>query len=304
MSVHDPNDETRYLDPRIADKVAYERTPALVVIQGNEIGRRFRLERGRLILGRDPKRADLVISDASVSGKHALVSVDAEAGRYGLIDLGSRNGTRLNGNPVESAALREGDRIFLGETVLKFTIHDSLEDDYHSQINQLMHVDSLTGLYVRRWFDAEYPKAFELVRAGSEPFCLMMMDMDGLKAVNDCHGHQMGSYCISEAGKIIKEKIAPDGVGCRFGGDEFVVFLRGHVLDQAVEIAESIREAIEEFEFRQGDVVVAPTISIGVAELGNEIRTAEDLTRVGDQALYRAKEAGRNAVRTGDSLRC
>ncbi|MDH3521599.1 MAG: GGDEF domain-containing protein [Myxococcales bacterium] len=272
------------------------RTPVLVVVQGEEIGRRYLLNEPKLILGRDPSHAQLVIRDPSVSGKHALVQVDVESGRFGLIDMGSRNGTFVNGRRVDSSALREGDKIFLGETVLKFSFHDAIEEDFHSRLNELMHVDSLTGLYGRRWFDREYPKEFERARANGRPFSVLMMDMDGLKQINDRHGHQMGSYCISEAGALIRHAIEPNGVGARFGGDEFVAFLRNGGLDEALDLGEQIRRAIEAFEFRKGDTRVAPTISIGAAELEPGVQSAEELTRLADDALYRAKKAGRNRV--------
>lgn len=275
------------------------RIPVLVVIAGEEIGRRFLLGDGRHILGRDPDGADVVIQDGTVSGKHALVQIDTRAGRYGLIDLGSRNGTLLNGRRVESGALRDGDKVFLGDTVLRFSLHDALEEDYHSHINRLMHIDSLTGLYVRRWFDVEYPKAFERSRRAGEPFCVLMMDMDGLKQVNDSHGHQMGSFCISEAGKIIKDRIAPKGVGCRFGGDEFVAFFRNCRASAGAEVAESIRSAIELFDFAKDGVSVAPTITIGVTGLTDDVAGPEDLTRRADAMLYRGKELGRNRVEIG-----
>jgi diguanylate cyclase (GGDEF)-like protein len=237
-----------------------------------------------------------VIEDPSVAGNHAAVQVDPDAGRYGLIDLASRNGTYLNGRRVESSALRDGDKVFMGKTVLKFTFHDPIEEDYHSRLDQLIHVDSLTGLRVRRWFDAEFPKEFERAREAARPLCVLMMDMDGLKAINDHHGHQMGSYCISEAGKLIRRAIEPNGHGARFGGDEFVGFLRNCGIEDAVEVAEGIRRDIEAHEFCREGVRVAPTISIGVAEMSTDVTSAEQLTRLADDALYRAKKAGRNSV--------
>ena len=293
----DPKGETVVLEkPDWAADRDEQHSAVLVVVQGREIGRRYLLNQPRLILGRDAERADLLIEDAGVSGKHALVQGDKASGRYGLIDLGSLNGTFLNGRPVESSALREGDKIFVGETVLKFTFHGSIEDDYHSQLNEIMHVDSLSGLYVRRWFDREYPRAFERAVAGGCALSVLMMDMDGLKAINDQHGHQLGSWCIAETGKLIKRELGEHGVGARFGGDEFAAYLPGAGIETALRCAESIRMAVEQFEFHRDEIVVAPTISIGVALLSPQIAGAEELLRHADDALYRAKRGGRNAV--------
>jgi GGDEF domain-containing protein len=273
--VADEKGETQVL--RIAQKLrseAKQRTPVLVVVQGDEIGRRFLLNQRHLILGRDPKCADLAISDPSISSKHAMLQVDPTSGRFGVMDLGSRNGTFVNGVPAESSALREGDKIFLGRTVLKFTFLDDIEQHYHRQLDQLIHLDSLTGLYARRWFDHEYPKAFERARLEQLPFCVLMMDMD----------------------KLIKATIEPNGVGARFGGDEFVAFVHNAGIDEGLELAEEVRQGIEAFEFRREEIRVAPTISIGVAELEPGISRPEELTRLADDALYRAKKAGRNTV--------
>jgi diguanylate cyclase (GGDEF)-like protein len=295
--VPDPKNQTVILFAgEASERQAGARTPVLVVVQGDEIGRRYLLNEPELTLGRDPERAQLAIRDPSVSGEHARIQANAASERFTLVDLGSRNGTFVNGCRVASTTLREGDKIFIGTTVLKFSFHDTIETHYHSRLDELMHIDSLTGLYVRRWFDTEYPKEFERMRALGRPFSVLMMDMDGLKQINDRHGHQMGSHCIEEAGKIIRSALEPNGVGSRFGGDEFVASLRNCDLDTALEVGEEIRSAIECYEFRKGDVCVAPTISIGVAELAPGVNSAEELTRLADDALYRAKKSGRNSV--------
>lgn len=288
---------TQVLD--LGSRVACEverREPVLVVVQGAEIGRRYLLNERRLILGRDPDQANLVVDDPSVSGKHAMLQVDREAGRYGIIDLGSRNGTYVNGRRLEGGPLREGDKLFVGGTVLKFAFHDPIEEKFHGELDQLMHVDSLTGLYVRRWFDQEYPRAFERAQREGVFFCVLMLDMDGLKAINDRHGHQLGSHCIAETGKLIRACLGANGAGARFGGDEFVAWLAPAGLEQALDVAEAIRLRVEGFRFEQAGVVVAPTLSIGVAERVPGVAGAEELLRLADDALYRAKKAGRNRV--------
>jgi diguanylate cyclase (GGDEF)-like protein len=272
------------------------RQPVLVVVQGEEIGRRYPLETGRLVVGRDEDRVDIAIADPSVSARHALLVIDPENDRYGIVDLGSRNGTYVNGSPVETGALHDGDKIFLGTTVLKFTFHDSIEEQFHGEIERLMHLDSLSGLYVRRWFDQEFPRAFARARDGGGELSVAMMDLDGLKAINDRHGHQLGSHCIAEVGRHIKASLPAGASAARFGGDEFVAWLPGGDLGDALATAERIRRRVEEADFRRGAIAVAPTISIGVASFGPDVQGPDDLLRRADEALYRAKKAGRNAV--------
>ena len=225
-----------------------------------------------------------------------MLQIEAETGRCGVIDLGSRNGTFVNGDQVDSISLEDGDKILLGETVLKLMFEDAIEEDYHSRLDELMNVDSLTGLYVRRWFDAEYPRAFARARSEDRKFCVLMIDMDGLKQINDQHGHQLGSWCIEETGKMLLAALGPDNIGARFGSDEFVAYLPSSGADEARRIAEQMRGSIEAFDFRKDGVVVAPTLSIGIAVLGRGVKSPEELLRVADDALYRAKRAGRNTV--------
>ncbi len=273
------------------------RQPVLVVVQGEEIGRRYLLNEARLVLGRDPVGAQLVVSDPSVSARHAALSVDLDEERYAIRDLGSRNGTFVNGVRVRSGALRDGDKVFVGATVLKFTFHDSIEDRFHGELDRLMHLDSLTGLYVRRWFDQEFPRVFEQALSRGRLLCVAMMDMDGLKAVNDRHGHQLGSHCISQAGRIIKQCLPASGAaGARFGGDEFAAWFCDAAIEDVLDVAESIRRRVQAFEFREGEVVVEPTMSIGVAALSSDVSSPEELLRLADEALYRAKKNGRNTV--------
>ncbi len=270
--------------------------PVLVIVRGEELGHRYPLTEKRYIIGRDRNRATLVVADPVISGRHALLQVDRDTGSFEVADLASRNGTFVNGVRIEAATLCEGDKIFMGGTVFKFTLHDSIEEDYHAQIDELINIDSLTGLYVRRWFDTEFPKVFKEARSKGRELCALMLDLDGLKAVNDEHGHQMGSYCIAESGKIIRQHLDQEGIGARFGGDEFVAFLVDRGEEDGLKLAEEIRQAIETFDFRWKDIVVNPTISIGIAALSSSIKNHEDLLRLADEALYRAKELGRNAI--------
>ncbi len=293
----DPQNDTivRFHDSSRSQRV--ERcTPVLVVIHGSEIGRRYLLNERSLVIGRDPKHAGLAISDPTVSGRHAVIQVEPEDGACVLIDLGSRNGTFVNGNRSEEVRLADGDKIFLGDTILKFTFQDELESDFHSKLDRLMNTDELTGLYLKRPFDIEFNKEFQLARESKRPFSLLMMDMDGLKAINTEQGHQMGSFCVGAAGKIVGEVMASQGVASRFGGDEFIAFVRDLPLEEAMEVGEEIRRRVEEFPFERHGVRVPPTISIGVAELTDSVQSAQELVRLADEALYRAKRIGKNLV--------
>jgi len=271
------------------------RTPGLVVVHGAEIGRRHPLPAGGLVIGRDPLQVGLVLADPAVSARHCAVELEAENGAFRVADLGSRNGTYVNGEKVAERTLVEGDKIFVGETVLRFSLQDAIEESFHAQIETLMNVDALTGLLVKRAFDLELARSFETARRTGGALVLLMMDLDGLKSINDNRGHQMGSLCIAEVGKIIGHEIAPVGRACRYGGDEFIAYVE---VDEAgaAQVAERVRARVESFEFIRDGVRVHSTISIGLAELHGGLATPDHLLQAADEALYRAKRAGRNRV--------
>ena len=271
------------------------RTPGLVVVHGAEIGRRHPLPAGGLVIGRDPLQVGLVLADPAVSARHCSVELEPETGAFRVADLGSRNGTYVNGEKVAERTLAEGDKIFVGETVLRFSLQDAIEESFHAQIETLMNVDALTGLLVKRAFDLELARSFETARRTGGALVLLMMDLDGLKSINDNRGHQMGSLCIAEVGKIIGEEIAPVGRACRYGGDEFIAYVEMPDAG-AAQVAERVRARVESFEFIRDGVRVHSTISIGLSELHGSLATPDHLLQAADEALYRAKRAGRNRV--------
>jgi diguanylate cyclase (GGDEF)-like protein len=125
---------------------------------------------------------------------------------------------------------------------------------------------------------------------------MLMMDMDGVKQINDTYGHLFGAHVIGEAGRIIARVIDGKGRACRFGGDEFSAFLPGVDLDAAMKIAEQIRQTVDTAGMVKDEIPLHPTISIGVAcypEAGND---STSLVAIADEALYRAKDLGKNTV--------
>ena len=293
----DPKAQTiAQLAPRLPDPELERRRPSLVSIHGAQLGKRWTLDAGGVVIGRDPSQANLALPDPAISARHCALELDAASGGFTVTDLGSRNGTYVDGEKVGQRRLRDGDRLFVGETVLKFTLHDALEADFHSEIDRRMNIDALTGLLVKREFDVELARVFAQATEGGEPLSLLMMDMDGLKSINDHKGHQMGSLCIAEVGRIIREEVAPAGGACRFGGDEFIAFLHPVDLARGTALAERIRARVEAYEFERDGARVHPTISIGIAELARGLPTPDHLLQVADEALYRAKRAGRNQV--------
>ena len=287
--------------PRLADLGAggsQQRLPVLVVLRGAQVGRRYLLNEDALVLGRRPDRSQLVIAgDPQVSSAHCRIERDGSGWR--IVDLQSTNGTNVGERRVDNALLRDGDRIHLGATVLKFTFHDELEEAFHHQVDHLMNIDDLTGLPVQRVFQQRFVEALRSCRGAQRPLAVYMLDLDGLKKINDSYGHLVGARAIATVGRRLGTILgAHNGTVSRFGGDEFSAFVPDLAGPDALALGERLRVAVADEKVAAGTAAVQPTISIGVACFPADGAGTEALTRRADEALYRAKNDGRNCVRT------
>ncbi|HEX5054746.1 MAG TPA: GGDEF domain-containing protein [Planctomycetota bacterium] len=276
------------------------RLPVLVVLRGEQVGRRYLLNENSLVIGRRPDRADLVVpGDAQISSVHCRIERGPQPDTWQVVDLSSTNGTYIAGQRITTLALRDGDRVHVGETVLKFCYHDELEEEFHRQVDHLMNIDDLTGLPVQRVFQVRFADNLAFCTRRNRPMAVFMMDMDGLKRINDTHGHLLGAHTIATVGKRLGTIVQKaGGVVSRFGGDEFSAFVPDCDREGALALGETMRAAVADEPITRGTVLAAPTISIGVAVYPLDGDLAEQLTRQADEALYRAKAAGRNRVST------
>ena len=270
------------------------RRGSLLVIAGNpaDIGTTLVFSEAAVI-GRE--QANLQLKDGLISRRHAIVEMWGSD--YVVKDNNSTNGTKVNGQPITGVhQLQEGDRIHVGDTVVKFTLVDDTEASYLRTMDKMVGTDDLTGLPAKHRFDAALEEALRQARHTGTALSVMMMDMDRLKQVNDTHGHHMGASTIGQVGGLIHQLVAGMGEACRFGGDEFSAFLRGFPLEAAMAMGERIRADVERTNFGPQGTDVRVNISIGVAELPPHVNTIKELIDLADRALYRAKAGGRNMV--------
>lgn len=276
-----------------------KRLAVLIQLRGRQIGRRCLLNADSLDCGRNPGLSDIAFpEDPEISGKHCRFSWSLQDGKYMVEDLKSLNGTWVNGQQISDKLLEDGDKIFIGSTVLKFTYHDVVEAEFHQEMEKRLNIDDLTGLVVKRNFDMAFEDALDFAKLREKSLSVFMMDMDGLKRINDTLGHFMGSHCISRVGQLIKRHSDGRGLATRFGGDEFTAYLMDTNKTDALDWAEQLRLHIFEYTFEKNQVRAYPTLSIGVATYPEDGEKSDELIRKADEALYRAKAAGRNRVST------
>ena len=204
------------------------RHPALVFLRGELLAAPIPLERDEVTLGR-ALEADVRVNDARASRMHARIAVERDAAsgetRYRITDLGSTNGTLLNGEPVTDSYLHDGDKLTIGEQLLRFDLLDDIDREYQRQIHRLLAHDELTGLLTSKSFFSELRRESARAETDGRPFCVLMMDLDHFKSVNDTHGHLVGSQTLEEVGTLITRALRAGDVAARFGGEEFAAFL-------------------------------------------------------------------------------
>lgn len=278
--------------------------PALVFLSGELIAVPIPLEREEVTMGR-AFEADVRVNDSKVSRIHAkIVTVgDPEAGnaRHVLTDCESRNGTFVNGERITEHVLHNGDKITIGEHILRFDLLDEIDREYQRQIHRLISHDDLTGLLSSRSFFSELRREAARAKAQNRRFCVLMMDVDHFKNVNDNYGHLTGSRTLEEIGACIVGVMRSGDAASRFGGEEFSAFLLDADLPQAMVAAERIRSVVESRDFtviRHGNPGETHhvTISIGIAQFPDDTSDPIELVEMADSALYRAKREGRNRV--------
>jgi len=297
---NDHLDETTAIDREKLDSGPLRRLHAsLVVLQGAEIGRDFRLRRGSMVIGRGPQ-ADIRIVDDLASREHARIEMawepETETASFHLFDLGSTNHTFVNSRRIDRAEIKDGDRVQIGDTVLKFVLLDEIEAKFHREVRHRITYDRLTGLLTKESLYLALEEELKRCARFSQPLAVLMMDLDHFKAVNDRNGHPMGSHVLTEVGAIIRASIRTADVSARYGGEEFLSYLPEAPLAGAHQVAERIRTAIERHPFTLDDTTVRITISIGISLFPEHGRDLKTLVARADRALYHAKESGRNRV--------
>jgi diguanylate cyclase (GGDEF)-like protein len=260
------------------------------------IGRMHKLDKSEVVLGRSSE-CQFQVDDDGISRRHAKVCLSPD-GQFQVIDLGSTNGTYLNGARVDAAVLKDGDKIQIGSnTVVKFSLQDQLDEQYQRSIYESATRDGLTRIFNKKYFLDTLRKEFAYCLRHRVPLSVLMFDVDHFKKINDNHGHQAGDYVLARIAQRINETIRTEDVFSRYGGEEFAIMLRESSEEQGYICAERCRRAIDGADFVFGNTPMRVTISLGIASLlDSDYTNPEDLIAAADRYLYRAKKAGRNRV--------
>ncbi|MBK7859511.1 MAG: sensor domain-containing diguanylate cyclase [Archangiaceae bacterium] len=164
------------------------------------------------------------------------------------------------------------------------------------KVQELTLSDEHTGLYNSRFLISTLERETERAQRFARPVSVLFLDIDEFKQVNDTRGHLVGSAVLKALGKVLLDAVRSVDSVCRYGGDEFAVLLLETHLERARVVAERIRHAVAGHEFVIEGQPVRVTVSVGYAAFPEHGKTARELLRAADTAMYAAKAAGRNAV--------
>jgi diguanylate cyclase (GGDEF)-like protein len=216
-------------------------------------------------------------------------------------------GIRLAKTPVDRVSLRHvrrelrSDRAayvyVAGATAAIFALFGYILGRQADDLAELSETDPLTNLLNPRGFAARLHVEIKRARRYREPLSLLFLDLDGLKEINDRHGHRAGSDALREVASVLRAELRETDTGARWGGDEFTILAPRTDTDRAVAFAERIRARIAQHAANW-----PMTASIGIATLGDGEEgpaDAQDLMRDADQAMYEAKRRGKNTVVAG-----
>lgn len=267
--------------------VIYTKEPAM-------LGKRFVLDRNPVTIGRGAD-SYIVLEGDSVSRRHA--HLERRANAWFVVDDGSTNGTYVNEEQIiKEQLLNNSDRLKIGPTILKFLSGADAEAKYHEEIYRMTIVDGLTQIHNKRYLFEALEREVIRARRHERELSVVMFDIDFFKRVNDQYGHLAGDYVLRELARVVQSRIRRDEVFARYGGEEFVIVLPETPLDGAAALAENLRARCEEHGFVFQGERMPVTISVGLALLNSQDKTATDVIQRADEKLYEAKRGGRNRV--------
>lgn len=279
-----------------AEKEAKKQPAALLVVGGELNGTIFDLNKNEITVGRNPDNS-IPLEFNGISRYHFKI-IESNGPVHKLEDMGSKNGTFINNKKINaSIKLDKGDMIKIGSMALKYLPKGDPERLTYDKLNLEANTDQHTGCFNKSYFNKKIDLEIKKSKVTGATLSLILFDLDHFKLLNDNFGHDAGDYVLKTMADVIRKNGVRDiDVFARYGGEEFVILLPLTNLKQAFVIAERLRILVEKFQFLYEGKLMPVTASIGVADYRQGVNHGVDLFKRADQAVYQAKDGGRNQV--------
>ncbi len=206
-------------------------------------------------------------------------------------------GARVSGRPFDRV---EWEHFRILSNIISIAVSNA---SLYNEVKQLSYTDGMTGLHNFRYFSLRLNEEVSRHRRLKNPISLLILDVDNFKNYNDTLGHPAGDEVLRKIANVLKQTARENDIVARYGGEEFAVILPGTGRKGAAIVAERIRENIERTPFEHEEIQPQGkvTVSVGAASMPPDAKTAEELTKKADAALYYAKRHGRNQIKLYDS---
>ncbi len=271
--------------------VATAASPCLTVISGGTAGKVYTLSPGQAtVIGRGAD-VDLRLEDQRISRQHAKIIVDSK-GAAVIEDLGSSNGTFLNGSQIERQELKEGDRLQLGSSaILKFSYQNEVEQKAQRDLAERAIKDGVTEIYTEKYFLDRINTEFAHAIRHNSDLALLMFEADDLKNIQAKHGTGACKLVLKELASLIKRSLRTEDVFARYGKTGFVVLAREVSDAGMLVLAQRLRRAIKSHRFAFEKTRIPVTISIGMATGSDKAKKPAKLIQIAEKYLRRAQTA-------------
>jgi two-component system, cell cycle response regulator len=267
----------------------------LTRVRGNNMGQVITLKQVVCSIGRHSD-SQIWIRDDGVSRRHARIF--PEGSGFVVEDLGSANGTFVEGRQITRHALKDAELIQFGPVAaFRYSVTDEDQESLLRRLYATSVTDSLTGANNREHFDTQLEIELSYRRRHETHLSIVLFDLDHFKKINDTFGHPAGDAVLKAVAEAARTQLRTEDVFARYGGEEFAIILRGIDIHGALAMAERLRTKIEGLRIEHEGRTIRMTLSGGCAaasELGAVSHTA--LLSLADRRLYAAKNAGRNRV--------
>ena len=298
---HSAEDRTIREDARatVVPRVSQGEKACLTLLYGGPVGTEYPLTETKTVIGRG-RNANICIENNRVSRRHALVTID-EKGTVTVEDLGSSNGTSVNGAQIQRQELKDGYKIQIGyHCILKFSRQDELEQNCQQEIAKSRMEDALTGAYTKKYLVDRLDGDYAHVQRHGGTLVLLLFEIDHFKKINNTHGQPVTDTILKELASVTNSVLRANDILARYDHAQFVLLARDIGDEGAVVLAQRIRRTIKDHKFLVQGTQIPITVSLGVTSLSDGVKKAAKLIKLAGVYLKKAqKKGGANSIAGG-----